>query len=449
MAMTPKTKTPTKPKSLTDLSAKHAKTGTNTIRIYDNSNDPLLKGFHLEILPSGTKTFKVAYTHPVSKQRKFFPLGHYSEGYKLKEAREDARKTRELLQNKIDPTEHSVRVAKEEQARLDAENKIGTVEKLFEYYIRDMELSKKRSAKTVKDLYNCDIKEFGVMRAMDVTSDTVTSIISKITARGSITKAKRVESYINAAFNFGKTIKNSTRWGSDSNLPDFRLEHFLPIKLKHEDYVNKTGERALSDDEVRILWKKIGVEAMSPDAALAIKFILATGQRVEEILNAPWTEFNLQHKEWVIPFHRRKNRWKNVSKEPHIVFLTDFHLSLLKEIKKLSGNSPFLFPNTRGNGCKTCDTLNQSVERFCKPTGRSKREPFPIFTPRDLRRTWKTRAGKHLGIDIRNRVQGHAFSDIGSKNYDRYAYENEKREAMQKWCNLLEEIINTPEEQKD
>jgi hypothetical protein len=63
---------------------------------------------------------------------------------------------------------------------------------------------------------------------------------------------------------------------------------------------------------------------------------------------------------------------------------------------------------------------------------------------------WKTRAGEiKIDLEIRNRIQGHAFSDIGSKNYDRWSYEPEKRASMQKWSDWLEEITNKASEEED
>jgi len=62
------------------------------------------------------------------------------------------------------------------------------------------------------------------------------------------------------------------------------------------------------------------------------------------------------------------------------------------------------------------------------------RDVIPIVTNRDLRRTWKTLAGKAgLSKEIRDRIQNHALQDVSSKSYDRWNYMPEKREAMEKW----------------
>ena len=60
------------------------------------------------------------------------------------------------------------------------------------------------------------------------------------------------------------------------------------------------------------------------------------------------------------------------------------------------------------------------------------------FSPRDLRRTFKTLGGAFgIPLEVRNRLQGHAMTDVGSIFYDRHDYLAEKREAMQKWSDDL------------
>lgn len=67
---------------------------------------------------------------------------------------------------------------------------------------------------------------------------------------------------------------------------------------------------------------------------------------------------------------------------------------------------------------------------------------IPFATNRDLRRTWKTLAGK-VGIskEIRDRIQNHALQDVSSKNYDRWSYLPEKRAAMAKWDRYVRGLL--------
>jgi hypothetical protein len=63
-------------------------------------------------------------------------------------------------------------------------------------------------------------------------------------------------------------------------------------------------------------------------------------------------------------------------------------------------------------------------------------------SPGDLRRTWKTLAGK-AGVpkEIRDRIQNHAFHDVSSKSYDRWTYMPEKRAGMEQWNTFVTALL--------
>jgi hypothetical protein len=42
-----------------------------------------------------------------------------------------------------------------------------------------------------------------------------------------------------------------------------------------------------------------------------------------------------------------------------------------------------------------------------------------------------------ISKDIRDRINNHASNDVSAKHYDRYDYLNEKREALETWCDWL------------
>jgi integrase len=78
----------------------------------------------------------------------------------------------------------------------------------------------------------------------------------------------------------------------------------------------------------------------------------------------------------------------------------------------------------------------QLVRRYIKDTGAAP------FTPRDLRRTWKTLAGKAgVSKEDRDLIQNHAKGDVSSKHYDHYDYYAEKRAAMDAWGVYFDRII--------
>jgi len=415
---------------LTDRLIKAAKKGTSVKRVWDNT-DPSTKGFGLVIAPSGAKSFCLNFTSPESKKRKMLNLGKYP-ATSLAEARELARKARLLIDQGICPVEEQKR---KKEALLAQQVKVsnqGTVRQLFDYYVQDMVLDNKKSAIYVEKAYNRDIdKQIGGLKTSDVTTEHCADIIQVVVDRGANVLANRTRSYLISAFNFGMSCQTDPRWRR--KVPDFNLAHNPAIVTKKAIQREKPGDRFLTKEEIKQLWNQIGVDYMSADLALVIKLLLLTGQRVEEVLQASWSEFDLDEKLWVIPAARRKTR--NTNHQPHIVLLTGFHVQLLGEVRLLSSNSPFLFPHQDGAQPRKADSLSQAIYRFCKKT------KFDHFTARDLRRTWKTQAGS-IGIDLelRNRIQGHALQDIGSRNYDRYDYLEEKRQAMVEWSEWIKSL---------
>jgi len=68
---------------------------------------------------------------------------------------------------------------------------------------------------------------------------------------------------------------------------------------------------------------------------------------------------------------------------------------------------------------------------------------IPVVTNRDLRRTWKTLAGKAgVSKEISDRIQNHTLQDVSSKSYDRWNYMPEKRAAMKKWNVFATKILS-------
>ena len=151
------------------------------------------------------------------------------------------------------------------------------------------------------------------------------------------------------------------------------------------------------------------------------------GLRTMEICGALKEEFDFEAMVWSAPPERIKNiRWL-------VLPITPLAKELIDKLWLYSGNSKYLFPG-RFNESKTIHetSLAHAVDRI---------KGINKFSPRDLRRTVKTRMGE-IGIEksIRDRIQNHALNDVSSKHYDRYDYLPEKRSALLKWENYLLEL---------
>lgn len=387
------------------------------------------RGFGLTVAPSGAKTFFLSYTSPEDGRRKQVAIGRFP-AVSLREARLKAGELRASVDEGKDPAsekKHAIEQRIEQRA-------LGTLDDLLKLYVADLEADGKRTATEVKRIKGKDIAPALLGRpAHLITKDDILDILTPIAQRGAPVHSDNVRAYLRAAFELGLNAESMTRWRGRA--VKFSLQHNPVATIKKTMTRKPRGQRTLSRDEVRQVWHSDGLTA---PMLLALKLLLTTGQRVEEVLHATWGEFDRQQLVWIIPGERRKTRGK--TSEPHIIPLTALHLELLDAIKAVTQHGVYLFPARGGQAPRRYDSLTNAVRGFIESSG------MTSFSPRDSRRTFKTIAGSlGISLELRNRLQGHAMTDVGSVHYDRYDYLTEKRMAMQAWVAGLSEIIEGPE----
>lgn len=438
---------------------------------------PDQRGLYVCVRPDGTKPFACRYTSPITKKRRLMMLdvddlsATKAAGAELlfDEAVVAATQLRMDVKSGVDP----LAIAQREQAQsitnhlTDLEQDKLTVQLMCEWYVgylyggytleereamtdaqREKMLAKaKRSAAVVersliKDVY----PEIGHVRASLATVGDCARVRNKISRRGAVSQSNRVMAYLSAAFSLaiGREGKAGDYF---ARMPDFGLtmNPAKGVERVNEDQNRRANERTLTPSEVARLWTEVGGDCMSYQLSVALRLLLTTGQRVEEILQAEKSEFTINEDgtgEWVIPFGRRKADAKAKHSEPHIVPLLKIHTDLVKKAKQLAGRGKYLFPAQDGNP-RTSNSLNQAVRRFCKPQGVSKRKPFELFTPRDCRRTFKTLASMAGadGVSL-DKLQGHNNSDLVQQHYDRYKFDVEKCQAMRVFTQALDVLVN-------
>jgi len=431
---------------LTDTAVKAAKPSKYVTRLRDSAT----KGFHLVIAPNGSKSWALSFTSPENGKRRNMTLGSYP-SVPLADARQKAIDARKLIAQHKDPVEEDKRI----QTVLDANAK-GTFGKLLDLYVSYLRAEKRITADNIEKVFERYVTDdIRALPALHVSRHTVMDLMESVTenaakrGRTGERTADLLRSYVSSAYEFAIKATTSAAWRRQAAA--FNTLNSNPARIvgKYQSRV-VTGERHLSAEEIATLWSRIGTEALSLPFALYLRLSLALGgQRVQELLHAEWSEFDVTEKVWAIPMARRKIRSKAKHSEPHLVPMTDLSLNLLEQLRKLSGDSEYLFPHhsndkkKREDKPRGPDALNQAIKRFCIPYGKSQREPFELFTGRDMRRTWKSLAGQvGLPKEIRDRIQGHAFGDVASQHYDRYDYWTEKRTAMEKWCRWLEHLVS-------
>ena len=214
----------------------------------------------------------------------------------------------------------------------------------------------------------------------------------------------------------------------------------------------RARERVLQEEKIRKLWRALAaMELMSgkhkaraetgriltPATRSILRLLLLTGQRRGEVTGAEKSELRLSGPEpvWMIPGSRTKNALL------HRVPLTPMAAAEIRRALSLSpNNSAFLFatPALEEDLPILPTTVTRAMSRVTSEIG------IKGASPHDLRRTVGTELA-HLGVsrDVRALVFNHSPQSRGVTDavYNRYAYDKEKREALDAWERQLSVII--------
>ena len=213
----------------------------------------------------------------------------------------------------------------------------------------------------------------------------------------------------------------------------------------------RSRDRVLSDDALRDLWVSLESLAeqvepadeeedaqddgekkprITPATAQAFQVQLLTAQRPGEVRSMKWADVDLESGWWSIPGAVAKNG------QAHRVPLTKTAVDILKARLKTAGEGAlFVFENRRGTG-SVAHRGKKAASILCKSL------TFE-FRAHDLRRTAATRMAEagvprdHIA-KVLNHVEG---GPAATRVYDRYDYDAEKRDVLDRWARRLAAII--------
>jgi hypothetical protein len=369
----------------------------------------------------------------LDRKRSMAKIGSYP-GMSLLDARR-------VFREKYAPTiRGGVAPERKRDERRKVQEAANTVRDLFIAYVDDMRRAGKRSAsiaerillgtrlgKAIKTgLPGGAAAAIGPNKpAADVAAKDIVPLLAGIHGRGSIAMAAQTRAYLSATFTFGIEQANSytsaaggAAWGITAN----------PVQAIPADAeANRARDRYLSPNEFLAFWTWLA--ARRSLAAIALQLQMATGQRGEEILRISDTVYRRDEK--MLFWDKTKNGL------PHALPLPDVAIEILSGIAP--NRHGLYFPHRHHPTLPaTHDGVARVVTTYIKETGAAK------FVARDLRRTWKTLAGRAaISKEMRDRLQNHAKAgDVSSRHYDRYDYWPEKQAAMAKWSAYLDRILS-------
>ena len=428
----------------TDRQVKGAKPKDKRYRISKPIGVRIPGSLVLDIHTGGAKVFYYQYYR--ESRRILIKIGVYkktpsSYGWTLEAASEKSREYAELLRQGIDPKQHvetQELINKEEIKQHESEKRQGTFELLLKSYLAAMEAGEKRSVKSVsRSLHTYVIDPFPQLlnrQASTIEADDIVSILHRMISNGVTTHTNRVRSYLSAAFNHGLKQEHNPRRYTEEDVK-FNLKYNPVSFVPRQDDFERVGDHVISEEEIKMIWDELENESLI--VSLLAKLALATGQRPGELNRMEWTDIDFEEKTMTIPSTVSKN------KMDHVVPLCNIAMTVINSLHELTGEYEHLFTGSyKGrllNGkIIQNSTMAKAIRKFYKQKKINK------FIARDLRRTFKTLAGKAgVSKELRDRIQNHALKDVSTKHYDRYDYLTEKRDGLKVWNDYLELILRS------
>jgi integrase len=273
-------------------------------------------------------------------------------------------------------------------------------------------------------------------KAKDVTRADVRQVLDAIVDRKAPIMANRTLALARKIFNFGL----------ERDLVEFNPCHKVKPPSRE-----RSRERVLSDDEMRGLWEALDQEEREGRHLIAAfcRIRLLTAQRGIEVLRMRWSDVSEEPggAVWTIPQEVTKNR------RGHRVPLSAAVIDIMNSVgvrneedrqsankfrekrgQPLREPSDWVFPSPRGNAAMA--NTHKSFDRVRLACGK------PDYTAHDLRRTAATRMTGELKVPrfTVGRILNHIEPGVTGV-YDRYAYDDEKREALARWGRLVVEGI--------
>jgi integrase len=370
---------------LTDISVKNMKPAGVRLELVDDH----LSGLYLLVHPSGRKSWCVRYRHHGISRK--LTIGRYPL-YSLKQARAEAAKALRAVAEGRDPSRER------QEARSDAFASIAA--SFLERHSRRH--NRENTYKANEALLRLHvIPKWQRLSIQDIKKRDVVNLLEGIAARHPIA-ANRAHSCLSKLFG----------WAVHTDI----IEH-NPLRDVQRPSKEQSRDRVLNDNEIAKVWR--GTGTLNDAFGAAVRVLLLTGQRRDEVLLMPWSEVDLEKRLWSLPAARVKNN------RAHDVPLSDAVMAILQARPR---NGEHVFADERG---KT-PSKARGKERLDRVVGTI--EPWRLH---DLRRTVASGMAR-LGVNLPviekclNHQSG-SFAGIAGV-YQRHSFAAEKQKALQQWA---------------
>lgn len=369
------------------------------------------EGLYLDVRPSGSKLWRLKYRF--GGKEKLLALGAYP-AVGLSEARKAKEAARAILAAGRDPS-----VAKQEEKRETQKNTEHAFGKFADRFIDKARREGRAPATMAKTEWLLDMAkaEFGSRPIAEITAPDILVALRKVEAKGNYETAKRLRSKIGGVFRYA--VAN----GAADNDPTYALQDALirPTVTARAAITDPKGFGAL----LRALDGFHG----QTSTRIGLQLLALLAQRPGELRFAKWADIDTEKAIWSIPAEQMKMR------RAHDVPLPASALTLIAELRDITGDGTYLFPSLRSYQRPMSEnTLNAALRRI----GYAGNE----MTAHGFRASFSTLANES-GLwhpDAIERQLAHVEGNAVRRAYARGLHWEERVRMSEWWAGYLEEL---------
>jgi integrase len=198
----------------------------------------------------------------------------------------------------------------------------------------------------------------------------------------------------------------------------------------------QSRDRVLVDDEIKLVWQ--AADALAWPFGHAVKLLLLTGGRRDEICEARWSEIDLAARTWTLPASRSKNG------QAHVIPLSSAALQILEALPRFEG-CDLLFTTNGKTSISGWSRAKRQIDREIAALRGAEAEPIAHWQLHDLRRTAASKMAElGIGPHVIEAALNHKSGTIKgvARIYNRFEYGPEKRHALDALARAISEIVD-------
>lgn len=274
--------------------------------------DAGVTGFGLRVTKAGSRSFIIRYRNPGGDQ-KYAVIGKYPT-LTVEQARAEAQVRLAEVARGEDPT-----------AKRKALREAPTLTDLADEYLGTYATSRSLKPKTIRDargVLRIALAAFGGKKVVEITTADVRKVHGEARKIAGVYQANKLVAVLSKMFSLAAEVG----WRSGDN----------PCRGVRK-FPEDQRWRNLSEIEVARLLDACD-EYENPNAANAVRLLLFTGARLQEVLKAEWWQFDLERGLWEKPSAHTKQQ------RQHRLELEGPALDLLRQMRQQDPLGRFLFP---------------------------------------------------------------------------------------------------------